>query len=346
MDKTIFEIFNGFGSKIKKRIIAAVLLIPMIALLLSTGYFYYQIQINKVALSQTIQDLQRSQAEILTATICETYKRSQLQSEMTKRQIVDELHMYYGDDVEAMKDDYENRDKSSMFYQIVSNNVRDKYINTDDDRNRMFIANRDGILIDNSLTYYGNSFMSWDEYFQSSKYSFFLEKAIKTMTLQNDKMILWVEDNSDMESISIFQQSEMMPIEEFVYILCEQNNLDELQNYSILSVSYIFDHKDIFGVPDVDSGEFTNNDKLFIIQVCSIRDILQSTHHLTTTLDYYNAMIEMKKEIGRTSIAYDTLVMIILVILELATFIGTWYLVEFYINNRTLILYQERNKND
>lgn len=344
MDKTLFEIINGFGTKVKRRILGVVLMIPIFIILLSTGYFYYHIQENKINHSNTIEGLKNAQADILSATILETYRRSQLQADLTKKNIVEELMIAYNGNLQEMKNDYSERNLDSNFYQILSNNINDKYINKQNDSNRMFIANRTGILIDNSLSHHKDSFISWNEYFSDAGVNGkLLERAIRDITLQNNKAILWIEgDINYTGSIEILDTNEIMSIDDFVHIMCQNNNMEELQKYSFLSVSYIFDHEDMFGVPDVQAGKFMDNDKLFIIQVCSIKDIIIGNHKLHTKLEEYSKAIELKEEVSKTVVAYDTMLMILLIFLELTTFIGTWYLVEFYINNRTLILYQEK----
>lgn len=340
MDKTLLQIVNELGSKVKRKILGVVLLLPMLIILLTSAYLYYQITSNKENFTQTIESLQKSQADILTATVSESHKRAELQTKLVKNDIIARLHETYNDDLDRMKADYESLNNSTPFYQILSDSINSEGLSSNE---RIFIANRNGILIDNSLDHYSNSFVTWENYFDSSIHKQFLEQALQNISIQRGDVILWVEDETDFDSIKFFETNGIVPVEEFFHLMCTNNKIDQLSHYSILSVSYIFDHSDVFGVPDVDAGNFTNNDKLFIIYVSNIGDIITNTHHLHTTLSYYSNIIKVKSEYGKHSIAYDTLLMILIVFLELVTFIGTWYLVEFYLTNRELVLYQERN---
>ena len=108
-------------------------------------------------------------------------------------------------------------------------------------------------------------------------------------------------------------------------------NIKELENYSIIAVSYIYDNEDIFGTPDVSAGHDNDNEKIYVIQVVSIKDIIESNPELSKSLNKLDNMIKERQEFASDSVHFKTICIILLSIMGIMTFFGIWYLAEFYI---------------
>ena len=333
--KTLVGIISGFGEKAKKYIIGSVILLPLILIIGTLGYSYYSIEDTKSHMQEVLKEYENSRHDILTATITESYKQAKLQTEYIKRDIVQQLDIAYQGNIETMRSDYWSKDSDTPFYQILSNNISYKYINKDTDGNRVFIANRKGILMDNSITYLENSFTTWEEYLNDTKKNKFLVEAVEQINSKDHNMILWFDDITALDALE--DTNDMHSISSFISNKIGENKMYDLEKFSVLTVSYVFDHKDIFGVPDVVAGKFMNNDKLYIIQVFNIKDMIESNKDLQSSLTKYEALVENTQLRYNKVIQYKTLATILLMVLEVVLFFGVWYLAEFYLYSRSIV---------
>ena len=342
--KTLVGIISGFKENVKKCIIGSVALLPLIIMLGTLVCSYYGIEDAKNHTNEIIKEYENATYDLLTASITENYKQAKLQTEYIKRDIVNQLDTTYNNDIDRMRSDYWSKDPNKPFYQILSNNISYKYINKENDGNRVFIANRQGILIDNSITYLSNSFTTWEEYLSDTNQKEFLIKTIEAINSKDQNMVLWFDDIKSLDALE--DTNDMHSISSFIRSKINDNNIEELNKFSVLTVSYIFDHTDIFGVPDIVAGKFMNNDKLYIIQVFTIKDMIESNKDLETSLTKYNTLINTIQQRCNKDVHYQTLTTIFLVVLELLLFFGVWGLAEFYLYSRSTITKMYKVKED
>lgn len=331
---TILGLLSTMDYKSKSSLLAGLILIPILVILVSVLYAYealhdIQVESNKIT-TQLIDD----KTDLIITAITEDYKYAKMQTDAVKSNIVEKLTQTYGDDKELMKTDYLSHDINSNFYQILSTCVSNKYMNRDTSRNRMFIATRSEILIDNSLEYFDNSFRSWDEVIkESGEYKALLERSLTQISTQDDNIILWIDSKQKINNVENIEELDHS-ISEFTHDMIANNDIENLKKFSIITASYIFDHEDIFGIPDIIAGEFTNNDKIYIIQTFNIGDIIESSPELASSLAEYETVVELDNKFLHEAVHYVTLFTIFIVIAEISTFFGIWYLVEYYIYSK------------
>ena len=332
---TILGFMSKFGCRAKLVLIGGLILLPILSILVTVFYSYETIEDVRKESQAVIDRMNENRYDLLTATITENYKKAKMQTEYVKENIVEELGHEYGDNKNRMKEDYLSHDIDNAFYRVLSSNISNKFINNDTDGNRMFIATRHGILLDNSLRYSNNSFKDWLLIIETSGYKELIQNSLHQIRSQEDKIILWIDEaNNEGSSVGIDSNDINKPVSQFIHDRLVQCT-DDLDSFSIITASYIFDHEDIFGVPDVLGGKFTNNDKLYIIQVINIGDMLDSNKELQKSIQDYQATVEMQEEFVNSTIQYRTLITILVVLLEITTFFGICYLAEFYVYTKS-----------
>ena len=330
---TILGLLSFVSDRVKIKILGLVIILPLIIVLATVYYGYETIGDEQENYEKTVQYINDSRSMVLTGAVLENYNKAKLQTEYVKAHIVEELVKEYGNNTNLMKADYDSKSASTPFYQILSKNIDHKFINKDNDKNRIFVANKDGVLIDNSLNYANHSFQNWDEIMNRSANYKILQKAINNIhNRNNDDLIIWMDDAEQNKESEAYDPES--PAVQFISQCISQGNISELEKYSVVGVSYIFDTKDLFGVPDVSVGHRNDNDKIYIIQVFSIKDMIESNTVLSKSLTKYDTMIAYQKGAVEDSIHLKMLTIILLTVLEVLTFFGIWYLAEFYIYSK------------
>lgn len=322
------RLFLGKRSTPQKVGLGLILILPLLSLLITTWYSYGSISNIKTESQNIIEHIQDNRAELLTAVISENYKQAKMQTECVKYHIVKNLDEVYQNDKEKMKEDYLSKNLDTPFYQIISSNISAKYLNRDNDKNRIFISNRNTILMDNSLTYSKNSLQKWDIIISGSNNEELLRDSLKHIVAQDGQIVFWVDDKS-IDHVKFTIDDVHKPIHQFIYDQIKSGTVQDLYNYSIITASYIFDHEDIFGVPDVSAGKFTDNDKLYIIEVFSIKDMLSKNRELQRSLDNYDILIKAQLDNANNNIQHRMVVTILITLLQIPIFFSIWYLIEY-----------------
>ena len=100
-----------------------------------------------------------------------------------------------------------------------------------------------------------------------------------------------------------------------------------------MAVSYIYDTKDIFGVNDVDAGTRNDNNKIYVVQLSRIKDIIDSDpRYLKSIMDCYRMIAHQEQftnQVAKSRISMAALI----ILMQVMCFFGIWYLAEFYIYN-------------
>ena len=207
-----------------------------------------------------------------------------------KEYIIKDIFSEYGhDEMDVLKEDmHSNRD--SRLSNLLHNNMNKIYIPHMDGNNRLWVANREGILADKETLMAPNrSFRNWQE-----EYSVNINKVLYKNTI--DRIILKdvYGDILYIDGPSIDNYIEEVDSEESGYKNLEkmyrEKGLEEISKYNILVCSYIYDSYDIFNVPDVTpDGTFTNNDTIIIVEQYNIGDVMKDHEALFRS---YNIMID------------------------------------------------------
>lgn len=327
---TFLNLVSTLGSNSKKVICKLFIFLPIVLIILTIGYGYLTIHTLTEHHVHTLNNIKTIKKDLIIATISENCKKANLQTTNTKNDIIARLKYIYGDDFDRMRHDYESEDINTPFYQILSQALTNKYINQDNDRNRLFIASRNKILLDNSILYSKYSFTTWEDFFKNNSHPNFSKRAIRLMQEQNDTTILWVDNEFEIDAEG-YTWDPAYDLANFLNDKIDANQLEELNKFSILIAEYIYQHEDIFGIPDVIGGTFTNNDKLYIVQLVSIKDIIDTTPKLLEALQKWDVEKAKENDYYRQTIRYRTIITIGLVSIEILIFFSIWFLLEYYI---------------
>lgn len=327
---TLLESLSCLSYKIKSRILGIIILLPIISIFITLLYGYDTITQDRVNYETSFNTINENKSMMISYAIEDNTKKAKIQTNETKDRIVDELLVAYNGDTEKMKQDYISMSSNTKFYQIISKNIDHKYLNKENDNNRMFVATKDGVLIDNSLSYVKNSFTAWDEIFSHINNKSLMQNAVISITNKNEGPIIWIDDTND-KTVSYDASLSLLG---FVNKCITNGDTKELSKYSVICASYIFDNQDLFGIPDTEVGHMNYNNKIYIIQVFSIKDMIDSDRILSLSLQKYDeALLYQQNNISESS-HMKILVIISLVVIELLTFIGIWYLAEFFVYSK------------
>lgn len=331
---TILGLLTYFSENIQVRLLGVVVALPIIIVACIIYYGYISILDERTELNKSITYLTETRSVLFIDSITENYKKAKLQTSFVKEDIVEDLNKEYGNDLERMHRDYNAMDYNNKFFSILSSNINYRFLNKPTNRNRIFIANKDGILIDNSSSYSSNSYTKWDDIIEKSISQVITKDTINHIKdAEKDEPLLWIDQKSG-EVITPSNMPKFNPDAspiDFIEACAMGGNIKELENYSIIAVSYIYDNEDIFGTPDVSAGHDNDNEKIYVIQVVSIKDIIESNPELSKSLNKLDNMIKERQEFASDSVHFKTICIILLSIMGIMTFFGIWYLAEFYV---------------
>lgn len=350
---TIFGILSKkLSYRIRTKITAIAAILPIIMIFLTVLYGYSSIQTEREYANSILTEIRNSEIDLITYAILENNDKARLQTESIKNNISNDLQEAYGDDKEQMKKDFDSLNTQNKFYKILAENIDGKYINKDNDNNRVFIATKNGVLLDDRMNYVHNSFKSWDEIIKDTPNALMAKDALEVINRTKSKeIVLWIDNTSiNMNNINYLGDT---PYEEdtsgrkFIHDCITTGNIEELLQYNVIVCSYIYNNEDPFGIPNVETGVMNDNDPLYVIQTYNIKDMIESNTYLSKTMSKYEYMINNNFINYENIIHYKMIAMLIFCVLEAIAFFCVWYLAEFFIyfhNNKDLDTSIQRRK--
>lgn len=349
---TIFGIVSKLSYRLRTKITAIAAILPIILILLTVLYGYSSIQTEKEYSNAMLKEIRESEINLIKYAIVENNDKAKLQTETIKSDISSDLLEAYGNNTERMKRDFNSLDTNTDFYKILAKNIDGKYINKSNDNNRVFIATKNGVLIDDSISYVANSFTQWDNIIENTPNKFIAEDALEVINrTKSREVVLWIDNtslkiNNREYSNKILYNANSSSLD-FIESCVNSGNIDELLQYSVIVCSYIYNNEDPFGVPNVETGKVNDNDVLYVIQVYSIKDMIYSNQYLMNTLSKYEYMANNNYQKYENIIHYKTIAVLVFCILEGIAFFCVWYLAEFFIyfhNNKDPKVSMQRRK--
>ena len=327
---TVLGLLSYLSDKTKLKILSIVILLPIACMIATLVYGYETINADYSSYRRSMDFIDDTKVFMLQNMIRNNYNKSKVQTEMVKNNILKDLYIEYGQDYDAMKQDFLTRDYKNRFYHILSNNITDIYDedNKSNNNGRIFIADKYGVLVDNSFSHYKNSFTDWDDIIEGSYNPDMIKKAVVSITNQENRILLindTVMDTSDLE------EDMSLDYKAIVKKYIDKNELDKLGNYSLITVSYIHDTRDIFGVRDMQAGHVISNNKLYVIKVIKLKDILNTDPDIVKYINDYNVMGDYGNEFINSIKETRIFIILLIIILQITTFFGIWYLSEFYV---------------
>ena len=161
-NNTLFGILSKLSYDIKSKIIAVSVILPLVMILSTLLYGYSTIRSETDTVNMLITDIKENQTDLIIYSLLENSEKAKVKTDNAREEIVNRLYKEYNNDKVAMKKDFDSNSTDTRFYRILSETIDGEYINKNSDNNRMFIATKEGVLVDDALNYVDNSFKDWN----------------------------------------------------------------------------------------------------------------------------------------------------------------------------------------
>lgn len=282
--------------KLAVRYLMILALFPIAVMVSEVYYTYQQVQSINNKQSYVVSRIESRKWDMIENTIEENEQKAKLQVDAVKDKISAEILIAYGSDMDKLKIDLSDKNDSPVFT-IFNKNISNKYLNVNSDNNRLFIADKTGIIADKGIVSSEKKSRDWDTEINSKLNQNLASKAVSMILIKDKHIIYWTPDVIDPETAA---DKESYPSMEYIKAAYNQYGIDALKNYDVLVPSYITESGDIFGIPDVDNhGYRLSNQKIIVVQEFNIYDAIQA--HMDD-INRYNDSISNFKESSKESV--------------------------------------------
>lgn len=282
--------------KLAVRYLMILALFPIAVMVSEVYYTYQQVQTINAKQSFIIDQIKSREWDMIENTIEENEQKAKIQVDSVKNKISAEILIEYGSDMDRLKVDLLDKTDSPVFT-IFNKNISNKYLNVNSDNNRLFIADKNGILADKGIVSSEKKSRDWNTEINAKLNQNLASKAVSMILMKDKHIIYWTPDGTSPEAAT---DRESYPSMECIKTAYNEYGLDSLKNYDILVPSYITENGDIFGTPDVDNHGFRlSNQKIIVVQEFNIYDAVLAR---MDDIGRYNDSISNFKESTRDSI--------------------------------------------
>ena len=304
------------------RILLLISIVPILFIMFLLYTAYRDASTINQIYTESISNVKDAKFDAIKCIIKEKNIQAKQNTNKLKEYILADIYSQYGIDLVGLKEDM-NRTDDNKFRSILYSNISKIYVPHLDINNRIWVANRVGILADRELPLSPNHTMrSWkDEYTHNGiLFRNAIERIIKK-DIYGD--IIYIDSSiirdGNMEDFIETEESGFHHLEN----IYKNKGISEISKYNILVCSYIYDSYDIFNVPDVNNnGEYTNNDTIVIVDQYNIGDVLKEHESLFNT---YDSMIEKYTywiEQTKCKLINDTISLMIIMLISFFTILG------------------------
>ena len=304
------------------RILLLISIVPILFIVFLLHAAYREASTINQIYSESISNVKDAKFDAIKCIIKEKNIQAKQNTNKLKEYIIADIYAQYGDNLVGLKDDMA-KVEGTKFKNILYTNISKIYVPHMDINNRIWVANRVGILADKELPMAPNySMRHWkDEYNNNGiLYKNAIERIIKKDVYGD---IIYIDSpiirDGTIEDIIQPEESGFHNLEE----IYKKKGIVEISRYNILICSYIYDSYDIFNVPDVDNdGNYTNNDTIVIVSQYNIGDVLKEHESLFNT---YDSMVEKYSywiEQTKCKLINDTISLMIIMLISFFTILG------------------------
>lgn len=249
------------------RLMLVLAIFPLIFIIGLTASTYNDIEEIRMHKIYDIQQFEDRKWDMIENIIEENEQKAKINANGVKQKITSDLLVAYSGRLLELHQDLLVKG-DSLAYKIMNDDIKDVYLNAQNENNRVYVANRTGILADRGYRSSEKSSRDWDVEVKSKLNSELASKAVSMILTKDNEMIYWKPDTAKEDNNSNTDPS--MAALKSVY---RNYGIDGLKNYDILVPVYITNDGDIFGIADVDlHGKKVDNDKIIVIQEFSIYD--------------------------------------------------------------------------
>ena len=227
----------------------------------------------------------------IESVLYENYDKAYSSASSIKSELISGIDVTYGDDRARLKEDLTTLNYSSPIFKLFSMAVIDKYSNNiPNDRNDPFIMSSKGMYTDLSLNRAVKltgqiGIRDWESEYSLHSNPALMRQTILNLVERTGKPVFWEYTQSSNPNHIVLAH---MDIHELRRVF-DAEGVDGLSTYEFGKAVYIFEHEDLFGVPDVNnSSTYTKNDKIIIVAGFSLHDALLSRY--SSTIAKYSEM--------------------------------------------------------
>ena len=273
------------------RLLLVIALIPIIAIGTTIYQAYNDLQESKASLKKAITEIHQTEWISIRAIVHENIAKAQLQADTTKRDLHHKLLINYGNNLDQLRHDLRVNEPNKA-HEVLQEVTSYKFLNKKNDDNRIILADDHRIIADSCLSASLKPNRTWEEETNSRMNPVLYKDSVEKILHQQVPYAI-------IES-SLYTQSHVgdaMETSDFNVIKSEylKYGVGALKSYNIIVPSYLTDHGDIFGVPDITPDGTRNvNHKITIIQEFNLFDSILQYNSL---FEQYNSARNSCKDI-------------------------------------------------
>ena len=309
---------NKYSFEIRFLLILA--LFPVIVVIVQLYYTHQNIFTARYVENLITNNVENQQWDMIRCVILENEKRARLQAENIKNNITHDLIITYKDNVDQLNKDLDSHDKNRDCYKILKANIENMFMNVDSFDNRVYVADREGILVDRDTVKEDRDNRLWETEIQSNADPIAASKAVDMILLKDKHIIYWVaEDSEQSPKDKDYQHLTLESIRDDI----SENGIKALKSYDILVPVYVPNRSMVLNDSKTNFHSVLETEKkLIVIQSFNLYDAFMDHNNNFEKLD---STTDLVKNAMRETVNTDIITLILVVIWTLMSFGGTIY---------------------
>ena len=273
------------------RLLLTIALIPIIAIGTTIYQAYNDLEESKASLKKAITEIHQTEWTSIRTIIDENIAKAQLQADTTKGELHHKLLMYYGNDLDQLRHDLRTNE-SNKAHEVLQEVTSHKFLNKKNDDNRILLANERRIIADSSLSASLKPNRTWEEEANTRINSMLYKDSVEKILHQQVPYAIIESSLYTQTHVGDPMGTSDINMVEAEYL---KYGIGALKSYNIIVPSYLTDHGDIFGIPDITpDGTRSDNHKITIIQEFNLFDSILPYDNL---FEQYNSARNACKDI-------------------------------------------------
>ena len=309
---------NKYSFEIRFLLILA--LFPVIVVIVQLYYTHQNIFTARYVENLITNNVENQQWDMIRYIISENEKCARLQAENIKNNITHDLIITYKDNVDQLNKDLDSHDKNRDCYKILKANIENMFMNVDSFDNRVYVADREGILVDRDTVKEDRDNRLWETEIQSNADPIVASKAVDMILLKDKHIIYWVaEDSEQYPKDKDYQHLTLETIRDDI----SKNGITALKSYDVLVPVYIPNQSTMLNESKTNfHGVLETEKKLIVIQSFNLYYAFMNHNN---NFEKLNSTTDLIKNAMRETVNTDIITLLLVVILTLMSFGGTIY---------------------
>ena len=309
---------NKYSFEIRFLLILA--LFPVIVVIVQLYYTHQNIFTASYVENLITNNVENQQWNMIRCIISENEKCARLQAENIKNNITHDLIITYKDNVDQLNKDLDSHDKNRDCYKILKANIENMFMNVDSFDNRVYVADREGILVDRDTAKEDRDNRLWETEIQSNADPIAASKAVDMILLKDKHIIYWVaEDSEQYPKDKDYQHLTLESIRDDI----SKNGITALKSYDVLVPVYVPNRSMVLNESKTNfHGVLETEKKLIVIQSFNLYDAFMNHNN---NFEKLNSTTDLVKNAMRETVNTDIITLMLVVILTLMSFGGTIY---------------------